>query len=90
MYSEESSALQIWSCLAALRILLNLLKLRLTSLSCLSVLRIYLTSQLFLPQPFVPLPLGVVVVAAAGLLVFLVLLVGVVISVKHALVKMSR
>ena len=44
MYSEESSALQIWSCLATVRILLNLLNLCLTSLSYLSVLRVYLTS----------------------------------------------
>ena len=42
MYSEELSALQIWSCLAALRILLNLLNLHLTLLSCLSVLRVLL------------------------------------------------
>ena len=37
MYSEESSALQIGSCLAVLRILLDLLNLHLTLLSCLSV-----------------------------------------------------
>ena len=42
MYSEELSALQFWSCLVALRNLLNLLNLCLTSLSCLSVLRVYL------------------------------------------------
>ena len=77
MYSEESSALQIWSCLAALRILLNLLNLRLTLLSCLSVLRVYSTSQLFLPHPFTPLPLGVAFAAVADLLAFLALLAGV-------------
>ena len=77
MYSEESSALQIWSCLAALRILLNLLNLHLTLLSCLSVLRVYSTSKLYLPPPFRPLPLCVDVVAVADLLAFLVLLAGI-------------
>ena len=73
MYSEESSALQIWSCLAALRILLNLLNFRLTLLSCLSVLRVYSTSYLL----FLPLPLDVAFVAVANLVVILVLLAGV-------------
>ena len=76
MYSEESSALQIGSCLAALRILLNLLNLHLTLLSCLSVVRVYSTSLLFLPSPFTPLPLGVAFAGVAALVVFLVLWAG--------------
>ena len=52
MYSEESSALQIGSCLAALRILLDLLNLHLTLLSCLSVVRILLNLLTLLASSF--------------------------------------
>ena len=67
MYNEESSALRTWSCLASLRILLNLLNLRLI----LTILPICFEGLLNLLTPFASAFAGV---AAAGLLAFLVFL----------------